>query len=68
MGIDGKYLQSVLCLEQSLFIGGGININVPLCKTLVWTQDLSIDLRICHARLCGSFYIRSIGITKLLTN
>lgn len=68
VGIDRKHLQSVLFLEQSLFICGGVGINAPLCKTLVWTHYLNIDLRICHAGISSSFYTRNIGLNELLTN
>lgn len=68
MGIGGKIFAKGFVLRAKRFIGGGISINVPLCDILVWTCYLNIDLRIHHARISSSFYIRYIELNELRTS
>lgn len=68
VGIGGKIFAKGFVLRAKRFIGGGISINVSLCDIFVWTCYLNIDLRIHHARISSSFYIRYIELNELRTS
>ena len=68
MGIGGRIFAKCFVLRAKPFTGGRISINVPLCKILVWTCYLNIDLRIHRARISSSFYVRYIELNELGTS